>query len=130
MLTTFASVLLIGNGCSAFRGTMQTITLDATVPGASIAIDGKDMGEVPVTLEVRRNAYMTIVISKPGYATKTATPRPKMSGTGVADALGAYACLLPGIGVLTPGAWKFKPDYIVFELEPAPVLPLPETLQP
>lgn len=139
--TLFPSVtvalLLLCSGCSAFRSTMQTVTFDASVPGANIAIDGNDHGVAPVTLEIRRNAYMTIVVSKAGYKTKVATPRPRMSKTGVADALGGYLCLCPGIGLLTPGAWEFKPDYIVFDLEPktpqppsepgkAPLLPQPE----
>jgi hypothetical protein len=61
-------VLLIGQNCSLIvRTTAQAVPVTSNPVGARIIVDGKDAGQTPMSLTLKRNKSHTVRIEKDGY---------------------------------------------------------------
>jgi hypothetical protein len=61
-------VLLIGQNCSLIvRTTAQAVPVTSNPVGARIIVDGKDAGQTPLSLLLKRNKSHTVRIEKDGY---------------------------------------------------------------
>jgi len=116
-----AAAMLLFAGCSALQGTTMRVTVDSTVPGARITINGAPAGPAPATATVARNKPLTVMAQKEGYEAAVVKVPYRLSNTGFADAVGAALCLCPGVGLLTPGAWTLESDYVLIPLVPLPL---------
>jgi hypothetical protein len=114
LLLTFC-VLLQTVGCSAFQPKMQSVTI-ATVPtGAAITVNGQNMGKSPITVQLERNKDHAIV-AQLGSKSAVRNLNSGFSKTGVLDLIGTFFFLVPGIGLLTPGAWELDESNVVIQL--------------
>lgn len=104
--------LTLGAGCSALQGRRMPVRIEASEAKAEITANGERLGPSPVTAFVARNQPLTVVARKEGFETATVRVPYRLSNTGFADAVGAFICLFPGIGLLTPGAWVLEQDYV------------------
>ena len=102
---TLLSMTLIG--CSTVVPPTQLVTIAASEPDANIFVNGRQV-ENPAKIRAKRKNSLSIEAQKPGFHVATRTVRPTISTTGVADIIGFFIILLPGIGMLTPGAWRLE----------------------
>lgn len=112
---TSASVLFAG-GCSAFQPKLQIVTINSYPHGAMINVDGNDVGNAPVTIQLQRNQRHTVLATLNGQAV-TQRLNPHVSTTGILDIIGGVLFLVPAIGIATPGFWT------VSDLTPTLILP-------
>jgi len=98
-----ASIIL--SGCSAFAPKTQTVSATCSEPDAALQVNGQ-MYKGSAQTDVARNKTVSIMCTKPGYFPAQKTIDHSLSGTGVADVIGTALFLVPGIGLLTPGAWS------------------------
>lgn len=118
-LTTIAIVSLL-SGCSLLAGHSQDLTVRTEPATATIYIDGKEVGKGHVTERVKRNRAVNILVTNPGYSSKTEEVRTRLSSTGIADLVGGALILIPAIGLVSPGAWELQRNTVMIPLEPAP----------
>lgn len=54
---------------SIFKGTNQELTFDSSPKGAMVYLDGKMMGNTPVTISLKKNKYSNVRFELEGYQT-------------------------------------------------------------
>ncbi|MFT3785131.1 MAG: PEGA domain-containing protein [Tepidisphaeraceae bacterium] len=102
-------------GCSLFQPKMQTVTITSVPPGADITVNGQDMGKAPVSIQLERNKNHSIIAAL-GSRTTVRELNSKFSQTGVLDVIGTIFFLVPGLGLLSPGAWELDSTNVVMQL--------------
>lgn len=67
--------MLIGyelTGCATLvKGTTQPVTFNSNPEGASVKVNGVEVGKTPVTVVLKKQGWKNVVISKEGYASAT-----------------------------------------------------------
>ena len=92
------------SGCSTFAPKTQTVSAVCSEPDAMLQVNGQTyQGKAQV--EAKRNKSVSIMCTKTGYFPAQRTIDHSLSGTGVADIIGTFFFLFPGIGLFTAGAW-------------------------
>ncbi len=115
---TVAFVTVSFSGCSIFAPSMQTIQVSSSPDRATVAAEGKPVGETPVQFDAHRGKDLLIEVKKPWYQSQFRTTSRTLSSIGTVDVIGAYFILLPLLGLLSSGAWKHDPESYGFVLEP------------
>ncbi len=116
----------------------MAVRIEASEPQAEITANGEALGPSPVRAFVARNQPLLVTARKEGFETAVVRVPYRLSNTGFADAVGAFICLFPGLGLLTPGAWVLEQEYIFVPMTratpaprdpttPSPPAPAPET---
>lgn len=72
----------------------------------------------PAQVKVRRDRDVSIQCYKDGYTPYMRTIGNHMNGTGTLDVVGTVLFLVPGIGLLTPGAYSLDETEIGISLYP------------
>ena len=101
------AVSILTSGCSVLAANTQTIKIACSEPDATIQINGGQTYKGKTEVEARRNKMVAITCYKQGYFPAQKVISSSLSGTGIADLLGAFVIYLPAIGIFTPGAWNF-----------------------
>jgi len=114
-LITGIAILLGPVGCSAFQPKMQNVTINSVPSGADIKVNGQNLGPAPVSLELERNKEHAIVATL-GSRSSVRQLNSKFSKTGILDVIGTIFFLIPGIGLLTPGAWELDSTNVTMQL--------------
>ena len=126
-----AAIALPCFGCaSVTRGTTENISIATTPAGATAEISGLDIPTACVTpcvVQAKRNADITVAISKEGYEPQVIPLTKEIPGTGAAGFAGNILLGgLVGMGVdaATGAALDHKPNPVIVTLQPlAPVAP-------
>lgn len=100
-----AQIALCGPGCSAFRASTQTVNVSCVPQDAIVTVNGVRV-TAPAQVVARRDRDLSVQAHKHGYAPYQRTVGHHLNGTGALDAVGTLLVLVPGIGLLTPGAWS------------------------
>ena len=108
---------LVINGCSFFAPSTQSIYINGTPADATVIVNGNTV-KVPATLEVPRNKNLTIIAHKNGFKSYKVTTGYSLSTIGTVDAIGCWLLLLPGAGLLAPGAWELMENNFYYVLTP------------
>lgn len=104
-------------GCATIlTGTSDELTFAANVPGVRLSIDGKDSGQLPLTVEVSRSFIgsqtFKAKFEAPGYETQEFRLERLFNGVALLDITSPVTS--GGIDVLTGSLMKFSPvDYHV-----------------
>ena len=106
-------------GCSAFRPKEQQVRIDTDPTGLPVRVDGQDRGLSPITISLDRNVSHTIVASDTNRVYVRELHR-KMSTTGKLDMMGGAMVLVPGLGLLTPGAWDLDSTDVLLPMGDVP----------
>lgn len=93
------------SGCSTFAPKTQTVSAVCSEPDATLQINNQ-VFQGKAQLEVKRNKAVSVMCTKAGYFPAQKTIDYSLSETGVADTVGLFLLLIPGIGLFTAGAWK------------------------
>ena len=104
-------------GCSFFAPYKQSVYINGTPADATVVVNGA-VTKIPATLEVPRNKNLTIIAHKDGYETYKVTTGYSLNTIGTLDAIGCYLLLLPGLGMLSPGAWELSQNNFYYVLTP------------
>lgn len=105
LLCAAASAALFGPGCSAFRASTQIVNVSCVPQDAIVTVNGH-RASMPAQISVRRDRDLSVQAHKQGHAPYQRTIGHHLNGTGALDAVGTLLVLVPGIGLLTPGAWS------------------------
>lgn len=98
-------------GCSLLAPHTQSLSARCSESDATLFIGGdKFVGSGTAT--VKRNKHVNIMCTKQGFKSANYESTTTFSGTGLADAAGGIAILLPAIGLLSPGAWRHQSDNV------------------
>lgn len=107
-------------GCSFFAPYKQKVYINGTPADATVVING-NIVKIPATIEVPRNKNLTIIAHKDGFKPYKVTTGYSLNTCGTLDAIGCYLLLLPGLGLLSPGAWELSNDNFYYVLTPVKV---------
>lgn len=111
------SLSIVLSGCSAFVPNTQTVSVACSEQDAVLQVNGQQFKGSAQT-QVRRNKNVAIMCTKPGYFPAQKSIDNSLSGTGVADIVGTFVFLLPGIGLFTPGAWSLDETNVHVSMVP------------
>ncbi|MEA2837286.1 MAG: hypothetical protein QOD89_1836 [Bradyrhizobium sp.] len=126
-----AAVVMPCLGCaSATRGTTENISIASTPPGAKADVSGLDNPTACVTpcvVQAKRNADITISISKEGYEPQVIPLTKEVAGAGAAGFAGNVlvgGVVGMGVDAVTGAAMDHKPNPVTVTLQPSrPVAP-------
>jgi hypothetical protein len=120
-----ASMVSIISGCSFFAPSTQSVYINGTPADATVIVNGKEV-QVPAELEVPRNENLTIIAFKDGFEPYNKSTGYSLSSIGTLDAIGCWLLLLPGAGLLAPGAWELMENNFYYVLTPVKTDAKPE----
>lgn len=124
ILGTVALCAALGGCASVTRGTTENISISTTPSGAQADIAGLDIPTACVTpcvVQAKRNADVTVTISKEGFEPQIIPLTKEIPGTGAAGFAGNILLGgLVGMGVdaATGAANDHKPNPVIVTLQP------------
>ena len=121
ILAFCAAVLLsCTSACSVLARGEQIVAITVTPSDAAVIVNGVEYHMLsPMFVEVPTRDALLVTAYKPGYRTAYYAADSELSSTGKLDALGSII-ILPAVGLLTNGAWRFTESNIVINLQPLP----------
>ena len=121
ILAFFAALFLVfTSGCSFLARGEQIVSVTVTPSDAAVIANGSEYHMLsPMFIEVPTRDALLITAYKPGYRTVFYAADSELSTTGKIDAIGGIF-ILPAIGLLSNGAWRFTESNIVINLQPLP----------
>jgi len=114
-------------GCaSAIKGTRQTVAFSSDPPGASVIVDGTNLGTTPAEIELARHDSHSVRIEKVGYVPYETTTSSSLNNWQWLDVVPALV-FPPAIFdyVFDPGAYEVEPHEVTAHLVTAPSAPNP-----
>lgn len=72
-----------------------------------LTVNGKII-KCPVEMDVERDKDLLVQANKDGFMPYERTIKHQLSSSGQLDTLGFLLILVPGIGLLSPGAWDLE----------------------
>jgi hypothetical protein len=124
VLAILSCIIYLG-GCSFFGGSSQNFAVSSNPTGATVRINGQQIGVTPLQYQVARRGDLLVEVEKTGYKSQFRQTSRKLSGLGIADVIGGAVILLPLIGLVSSGAWEQDPSAMGFSLDPDSVSPTP-----
>lgn len=112
------SLNLVLTGCSAFVSKTQTVSVACSEPDATLQVNGQHFKGTAQT-DVPRNKNVAIMCTKPGYFPAQKSIDYSLSGTGMADLVGVFIFLLPGLGLFSDGAWSLDETNVNVSMVPS-----------
>ena len=120
MKKSIGAVLLFGlllSSCGTIKhGTSQDLTIHSNPPGALVVVDGVDVGQTPLSVNLKRKNTHTVSVRMNGYERFQTSIARKLSGWSV---LGGPVGWL--IDDATGGMYLLSPGELNVELVPIPV---------
>src|SRR5260370_42161137 len=114
-------------GCaSAIKGTRQTVAFSSDPPGASVIVDGTNLGTTPAEIELARHDSHSVRIEKVGYVpyeTTTSSSLNNWQWLDVVSALGFPPAIFDSL--FDAGAHDIQPPEVTAHLLAAPSAPNP-----
>jgi len=115
MLLTFCVSLTSCASC--INGTTQSIAVSSSPSGASVYVDGANMGTTPTKVEVKRKHDHVLTITKPGYGQEEVILTHVFSGA-VAGNLIAGGVIGWGVDAMTGAQYRMVPEQVSVTLRP------------
>jgi len=104
MTTSFATVI---------KGSHQPITFESDPVGASVYVDGQLFGKTPLTVNLKKNKYSTIMVRKDGYSTQTLPLTKSFDAVALLDVLWDYSTT----DMISGAAFEYEPNKFFFKLD-------------
>jgi hypothetical protein len=132
VLAIVAVCATLGGCASVTRGTTENISISSTPPGAQAEVTGLDNPTACVTpcvVVAKRNAEISVTVSKEGYESQTVALTKEVVGAGAAGFAGNVllgGVIGAGVDAYNGAAMDHKPNPVTVTLEPAaPHHPVP-----
>lgn len=105
------------SGCaSIISGTNQAVTIDSNVQGATVSIEGNNVGVTPYSGKIARKKESIAVVSKTGYVSQPVTLTTSFNPLTILSIccwdLGTTDCI-------TGACWEYAPNSYYVNLRPA-----------
>lgn len=113
-------VCITCSGCSLLAPHTQEVSARCSEADAQLFINESKFQGFG-SANVKRNRSVSVMCIKEGFKPATTTVEPTLSTSGIVDAIGTSVILIPGVGFLSPGAWRIKEDNINVSMERFPV---------
>jgi len=110
VITTF-----LNSGCSLFKPHSTPVSISCSEQDTILMINGQT-AKCPTQMSLPRNRNYTVQAMKTGYMPYNRSIGHHLSTTGALDAVGTFLILLPGLGLLSPGAWDLDEEEIMINL--------------
>jgi len=115
------ATVIIFTGCASItRGTKEVVVIDSTPQDADVRLSTGMTGRTPASFEVGRRDTITVMISKPGYISRTVVLNSEVSGGGGAAMAGNVflgGIIGAGIDAGTGAMYEHKPNPLMVILE-------------
>lgn len=105
IIAAIVALCFLVSGCSVFVPKTQTVSALCSEPDAVLQINGQ-IFQGKAQVEAKRNKAVSIMCTKTGFFPAQKSIDYSLSGTGVADTIGTFILLLPGLGLFSAGAWS------------------------
>lgn len=109
--TAAAIALSMLTGCaSVVNGPTQSVGVSSVPPGATVRVDGVEVGRTPLVAEIDRRAGHVVSLSKPPFGTRELTLSRSTSAWVLGNALFGYFGLIGlGVDAATGGLYRLYP---------------------
>lgn len=107
---------LLFAGCSFLGSHKQEMQITANNPEAKIFVAGEYVGQGSVLTDIPKKDGI-VISAELGDKYDAVILKRTLSGVGVLDTIGGYCLLLPYIGLVSPGAYKFNEEYIELNID-------------
>lgn len=120
-LTIIAALVIVFTGCASItRGTKEVVVIDTTPQDAEVRLSTGMTGRSPASFEVGRRDTITVMISKPGYVSRTIVLQSEVGGGGAAGMAGNVlfgGIIGAGVDAGTGAMYEHKPNPLMVVLE-------------
>lgn len=111
---SFASTLLLLTGCaSVFKGQDQVLSFTTEPEGATVRIDGKVVGQTPMSTKVKKSSVDSISIEKDGFRTETMAPEKRFDNVAFLNVFWDFSTT----DLITGAAYEYQPSNFHFKLK-------------
>jgi hypothetical protein len=106
-------------GCGTLlTGTTQTLQINSVPSGATVQVNGKDRGQTPLQLNLRRgSAGPLVTVSLDGYEQSTFVPQTSFNPASVLNARDVPSWLIDS---MTGAMYRYDPDSYNIQLNKSP----------
>ena len=109
-----ASSMLLMTGCaSVFKGQDQVLSFSSEPDGATVRIDGKVVGQTPMSTKVRKSSVDSISIEKDGFKTETMAPEKRFDNVAFLNIFWD----LSTTDLITGAAYEYQPSNFHYKLK-------------
>jgi len=113
-LLVLGSILLAG--CATIiSGTSQAVSIDSNISGATVSVEGSQVGVTPFSGKIPRKRESVAVISKPGYGTQSLTLTTSYNPVAILSIFWDYSTT----DCLTGACWEYAPNNYYVNLRTA-----------
>jgi hypothetical protein len=122
--STLSLIFVVSSCATAVRGRKQEVSFWSDPAGASVIVDGTDVGTTPTTAELARHDTHSVRIEKPGYVAYEMTTERIESST--APMWEVPGLIFPPLMLVVPldyylgGMYEIKPTEVTANLIAAP----------
>lgn len=114
-LLTVASVIAFSGCAGMFSGETQMLTVKSNPDGANVTINGKVIGQTPLTAPIEKKKDLLITLTKDGYKEVTA---PLNTSFDPMALVGLFSYGTPITTDIQKGtAYQINPNYYQFEMQ-------------
>lgn len=107
-------------GCASIvSGRTQEVTFKSVPDGATVIINGREMGKTPFTYAIDRKADQTLTFQKEGYKTETLPLATRTNGWFFGNIIfGLYGLLSSTTDSVTGAVYEYSPTFYQITLNP------------
>jgi hypothetical protein len=124
LITLFFSLCLLSGCASITRGTKEVVVIDTSPQDAEVRLSTGQVGRTPASFEVPRRDTITVMISKPGFNSRTVVLQSEVGGGGAAGMAGNIffgGIIGAGVDAGTGAMYEHKPNPLMVILEKSEV---------
>jgi hypothetical protein len=114
-LTVLLSIGMIFSGCSTMKPEKQGLRVHCVPENSKVYVNGVRV-ENNATTKVYRNENAHVLCKSKGYEDYNETVGYHLNTTGTLDLIGLVIIILPGIGLLTKGAFSLDKTEVEYTL--------------
>jgi hypothetical protein len=109
-----ASSMLLMTGCaSVFKGQDQVLSFTSEPEGATVRIDGKVVGQTPMSTKVKKSSVDSISVEKDGFRTETMAPEKRFDNVAFLNIFWD----LSTTDLITGAAYEYQPSNFHYKLK-------------
>ena len=109
-----ASSMLLMTGCaSVFKGQDQVLSFTSEPEGATVRIDGKVVGQTPMSTKVKKSSVDSISIEKDGFRTETMAPEKRFDNVAFLNIFWDFSTT----DLITGAAYEYQPSNFHYKLK-------------